>query len=41
MIFPIGSKVVVTTDVMSAFDDLISSLMPRMGLGMPSISSGI
>ena len=31
----------VTKDEMSAFDDLISSIMPRMGLGMPSISSGI
>ena len=26
---------------MSAFDDLTSSIMPRMGFGMPSISSGV
>ena len=41
MISPIRSKVKVSKDDMSAFDDLTSSLMPRMGFGMPSISSGI
>ena len=41
MIFHIRSKVWVTTDVMSAFHNLISSIMPRMGFGVSSISSGI
>lgn len=41
MIFSIRSKVVVTKDDMSAFDDLISSIMPRMGFGMRSLSSGV
>ena len=40
MTFPIRSKVAVTKHEMSAFDDLTSSLVPRMGFGMPSISSG-
>ena len=41
MIFSIRSKVVVTKDEMSAFHDLILSIMPRIGFGMPSISSGV
>ena len=41
MIFSIRSKVIVTKDEMSALIDLTSSLMPRMGFGMPSISSGV
>ena len=41
MIFPTRSKVGVTKDEMSAFDDLTSSLVPRMGFGMPIISRGI
>jgi len=33
--------VVVTVDEMSGLDDLISSLMPRMGFWVSSLSSGI
>lgn len=35
------SKVGVTKDEMSAFGDLTSSLVPRMGFGLSSMSSGI
>ena len=31
----------VTEDEMSAFHDLITSIVPRMGFGMPGISSGV
>ena len=41
MVFHIRSKVMVTKDEMSAFGDLTSSLVPRMGFGMPIISRGI
>ena len=41
MISPMRSKVGVTKDEMSAFDDLTSSLVPRIGFGVSSMSSGI
>ena len=41
MIISIRSKVVVTKDEMSAFDDLTSSIVPSIGFGVSSISCGM